>query len=401
MSAPAFDREWRLADLLDAAALARLAPALARLLGHDLAILDAAGGVLWGALLGEMRREALVLELEPIGFLASAGASPERLRTARDLLLGVLRAEVRFKMASALHLEAVVEDFASLKREHARLLESEARYRKLSEELEARVQHQVAQLEERQQMLYQAEKLASVGQLAAGMAHEINNPLGFIGSNLATFKTYLERFAALQKSLPSDSLAWRELDLDFILADAADLLAESASGIERIARIVSDLKSFSNVDRATEEFADLNDNLQHVASVMRSQLPAGVALTLALAPVPRLVCLPGHLNQLFFNIVRNAVQAIQDAGRSGEVRVSSGVVEGGVEIRVVDNGVGMSAEQREHAFEPFYTTRQIGAGAGLGLSTARNIVLAHSGRIELCSTPGAGTTVTVFFPITS
>jgi len=399
MSEAGFDREWRLAELLDAAALARLGPALAGLLGADPALLDATGELLWGVPPGEMRRVPLTLELEPIGFLACANAAPERLLAARDLLLGVLRAEVRFKMASVLHLEAVAEDFASLKREHARLLESEARYRKLSEELEARVEHQVAQLEERQQMLYQAEKLASVGQLAAGMAHEINNPLGFIGSNLSTFKTYLERFAALQKSLPSDSTAWRELDLDFILEDAADLLADSARGIERIARIVSDLKSFSNVDRATEEFADLNESLQHVASVMRSQLPAGVALTLALTPLPRLVCLPGHLNQLFFNIVRNAVQAIQDAGRSGEVWVSSGVVAGGIEIRVVDNGQGMSAEQREHAFEPFYTTRQVGAGAGLGLSTARNIVLAHSGRIELSSTPGLGTTVTVFFPL--
>ena len=397
MSEISFDREWRLEELLDTAMLARLGPVLTELLG-DVPVLDAAGHVLWGVLSGEARREPLVLELEPLGFLASATASQPALHGCRELLVALLRAQVRFKMASTLHLEAVAEDFESLKREHARLQESEARYKKLSEELEARVKAQVVELQDRQQLLYQAEKLASVGQLAAGMAHEINNPLGFIGSNLSTFKAYLGKFAELRErqSLPAE--AWRELDLDFILEDGFDLLAESARGIDRIAGIVADLKSFSNVDRANEEFADLNTCLQHVVGVMNSQLPAGVGIELALAELPKVVCLPGHINQLFFNILRNGVQAVQDAGRPGAVRVSSAAVADGVEIRIADDGMGMTSDQLEHAFEPFFTTRQVGAGAGLGLATARNIVLAHSGRIDLASTPGVGTTVTLFFP---
>lgn len=399
MNDKSFDREWRLDELLEPAVLARLGPVLAGLLG-DVAVLDAAGRLLWGKLAGEARREPLILELEALGYLASASAAPPLLQGCRDLLVALLRAQVRFKMASTLHLEAVAEDFESLKREHARLLESEARYRKLAEELETRVKAQVVELQERQQMLYQAEKLASVGQLAAGMAHEINNPLGYIGSNLATFKLYLGKLAELKERLPEAETAWRQLDLDFILEDAVDLLAESAQGIERIARIVADLKSFSNVDRATEEYADLNDCLRHVASVMNSQLPPGLAITLELAELPKLVCLPGHINQLFFNIVRNAVQAVEDAGRPGEVRVSSRRVDDGIEIRIVDNGLGMTVDQQEHAFEPFFTTRPVGSGAGLGLATAHNIVLAHSGRIELASTPGVGTTVCLFFPVT-
>ncbi|MGE5471277.1 MAG: sensor histidine kinase [Bacteroidota bacterium] len=394
----AFDREWRLDELLEAPLLQRVGPALAELLGGEAAILDAAGRACWGGVADGARREPLILELEAVGYLASTTASPAALHGGRDMLLAVLRAQVRFKMASTLHLEAVAEDFESLKREHARLLDSESRYRKLSGELEIRVRQQVAELEERQQMLYQAEKLASVGQLAAGMAHEINNPLGFIGSNLSTFKGYLETFAALKARLGEAEVAWRELDLDFILEDGVDLLADSAKGIERIARIVADLKSFSNVDRASEEYADLNDSLQHVANVMTSQLPAGIRIELELGELPRVICLPGHVNQLFFNIVRNAVQAIEDAGRPGIVRVSSGAVANGVEIRIADDGVGMTAEQRERVFEPFFTTRAVGAGAGLGLSTARNIVLAHSGRIDLASTPGVGTIVTLFFP---
>lgn len=412
-----FDHEWHLGELLDAAALARIGPALSDLLGGDLAILDHDGRLLWGLLAPAAQQEALILELEPVGFIASVALSPPALKGGGRLLTALLRAESRFKMASTLHLQAVAEDFESLKREHARLMESEARYRKLSEELEGRVKAQVAELEERQQMLYEAEKLASVGQLAAGMAHEINNPLGFVRSNLTTFKSYLAKFAQLKEALAKGEMvkgnvakseiaknempwaaAWDKLDLDFILEDGVDLLADSAKGVDRIARIVSDLKSFSNVDRATEEFTDINTCLHHAASVVEGQLPPGIGLTLELLPLPSLICLPGHLNQLFFSLLHNAVQAIQDAGRPGQVRIRSSADDAGITVCIHDDGVGMTSEQLDKAFQPFFTTRAVGAGAGLGLSTARNIVQAHSGRIELESAPDVGTTVTLFFP---
>ena len=403
MSDFGFDHEWHLGELLDGAALARLGSALSELLAGDLAILDYDETLLWGVLAPAARRQPLVLELEPIGFIACAAASAAALVGAGQLFTALLRAESRFKMASTLHLEAVAEDFESLKRSHARLLESETRYRKLSEELEARVKAQVAELEERQQMLYEAEKLASVGQLAAGMAHEINNPLGFVRSNLNTFKDYLAKFTQLKTRLAEGDAGWEsvwdQLDLDFTLEDGVDLLGESTKGIDRIARIVSDLKSFSNVDRATEEFTDINTCLRHAASVLESQLPPGISLKLDLLPLPSLICLPGHLNQLFFSLLRNGVQAIQDAGRPGVVRISSAADDAGVTLQIHDDGVGMNPDQLDRAFQPFFTTRAVGAGAGLGLSTARNIVLAHSGRIELASAPDVGTTVTVFFPI--
>jgi two-component system NtrC family sensor kinase len=407
MSDFGFDHEWHLGELLDSAALARLGLALSELLAGDLAILDYDETLLWGVLAPAARRQPLVLELEPIGFIASAAASgaasAAALVGAGQLFTALLRAESRFKMASTLHLEAVAEDFESLKRSHARLLESETRYRKLSEELEARVKAQVAELEERQQMLYEAEKLASVGQLAAGMAHEINNPLGFVRSNLNTFKDYLAKFTQLKTRLAEGGAGWEsvwdQLDLDFTLEDGVDLLGESTKGIDRIARIVSDLKSFSNVDRATEEFTDINTCLRHAASVLESQLPPGISLKLDLLPLPSLICLPGHLNQLFFSLLRNGVQAIQDAGRPGVVRISSAADDAGVTVQIHDDGIGMNPDQLDRAFQPFFTTRAVGAGAGLGLSTARNIVLAHSGRIELASTPDVGTTVTIFFPI--
>ena len=396
-----FDREWRLDELLDAASHEKIGPALTELLGGDFAMTDGAGSAFWGRPSPEARREPLVLELEPVGYLLSSTASPAALTAARNLMLTLLRAQIRFKMASTLHLESVAEDFESLKREHARLSESEARYKTLSAELDARVKKQLGQLEERQQMLYEAEKLASVGQLAAGMAHEINNPLGFVRSNLSTFEKYLGKFAEMKSSPGSAAASWQALDLDFMLEDGIDLLHDSAKGMERIARIVADLKAFSNVDRSSEEYADLNSCLHEALSMIETQMPAGINIRFDLLPLPSIVCLPGHINQLFFNVIRNAVLAIKDTGRPGEVKISSEADDEGIHIRVHDTGIGMSPEQLEHAFEPFYTTRQVGSGVGLGLATARNVVQAHSGRISLDSKPDVGTTVTLFFPTPS
>jgi signal transduction histidine kinase len=395
-----FDRDWQLAELLDERQLAQAGSALGELLGRELAICDAAGHILWGMLPPAARRLPLIIELEPLGWLA-ADAPETALRGAAALLTQILRMQVRFKMASHLHVQAMSEDFETLRLEHARLLESETRYKTLAEQLEKRVKVQVAQLEERQQMLYEAEKLASVGQLAAGVAHEVNNPLGFVRSNLNTFASYLQRIAQLKEQLAAGPAAWTALDLDFVIEDSQDLLQESIKGIDRIARIVAELKSFSNVDRASEEFTDINECLRHVASVIEGQLAPGVNLRLELLPLPPLVCLPGHLNQMFLNLLRNAAQAIADAGRPGTIVIASEADDEGIRIRIHDDGIGMSQEQLDRAFEPFYTTRPIGAGAGLGLSSARNIILAHSGRIELASKPDAGTTVSIFLPVAS
>ncbi|MBL8428863.1 MAG: HAMP domain-containing histidine kinase [Dechloromonas sp.] len=396
-----FDREWQLGELLDTSSHEKIGPALSELLGGDFAITDDAGKTFWGQPSPDARREALILELEPIGYLLSRSAPASALMAARNLMLVLLRAQIRFKMASTLHLESVAEDFESLKREHARLSESETRYKTLSTELDARVKKQVGELEERQQMLYEAEKLASVGQLAAGMAHEINNPLGFVRSNLSTFEKYVGKFAEMKNAQGAAAASWQALDLDFILEDSIDLLHDSAKGMERIARIVADLKAFSNVDRASEEYADLNNCLHEAVSMVQTQLPAGINFRFDLLPLPSIVCLPGHINQLFFNVIRNAILAIKDAGRPGEVKISSEADDEGILVRIHDTGVGMTKEQLEHAFEPFYTTRPVGGGVGLGLATARNVIQAHSGRISLDSQPDVGTTVTMYFPTPS
>jgi signal transduction histidine kinase len=393
----AFDREPTLDELLPGPLLERMGNCLAGLLGSDLAIVDVADRIVWGRLATDAVRMPLTVELDPLGHLAAAVA-PKRLQAAATLLLEVLLSRRRYLMASRLHVESVAADYAELLEKHAALQASEARYKDLSAELEERVEAQVRLLEERQRQLYQAENLASLGRLAAGIAHEINNPIGFARSNVATFGSYLQRFAQLKARLADANAAWRELDLDFVLEDGSALVEETLGGIDRVARIVGDLKGFSNVDRPAEEVVDLNDNLRQVIAVLQGQLPAGVSLTTNYGALPRLLCLPGHLNQVFVNIIRNAIQAVADSGRPGTVSVATAAAGPAIEVTIHDSGIGMSPDQLEHAFDPFFTTRAVGQGTGLGLTVARDIVQAHDGRIQIASRPGDGTTVAVILP---
>ncbi|HTY02325.1 MAG TPA: ATP-binding protein [Rhodocyclaceae bacterium] len=392
-----FDREFSLGELLPTDLLDAVGPALAGLVDAGLAVLTSAGGSYWGDAPAAARREPLTVELEPAGYLAST-AVPERLRAAAAVLRQLMAARVRYLMACDLHTDVVTSDYQTLLERNRALAASETRYKNLAEELEQRVAAQVELLDERQRQIYQAEKLASVGQLAAGVAHEINNPIGFVRSNVATFGTYLERLARLKQRLGDAAVAWRELDLDFVLEDGAELVRDTLAGIDRVARIVRDLKGYSNIDRPDEEMADLNQSLNEACDMVATRLSPGVAIARDLGVLPRLLCLPGHLKQVFFGVIQNGMQAVSDAHQPGTVTVTSRAVSGGIEVAIADTGVGMTTEQLARAFEPFYTTRPVGSGTGLGLTVARDIVQAHGGRMAIDSRPGAGTNVTIFLP---
>ncbi|MBU1236251.1 MAG: two-component sensor histidine kinase [Gammaproteobacteria bacterium] len=367
-----FGRKSSLRRLLPTAVLDDIGPALVRLLDAELAVLTKDGNPYWGDVPADAGREALVLESEPVGYLASS-AAPERLR------------------AAAVVLQLLLERDQALDR-------SETRYKELAEEFDQRVATEVQVIDERQRQIYQAEKLASVGQLAAGVAHEINNPIGFVRSNIATFGAYLTRLAQLKQRLGEAPVAWRELDLDMVLEDGTELVDDSLSGIDRVARIVRDLKGFSNVDRPEEEVVDLNVSINEACDVVAGQSRSDIAIVRSLGELPRLLCLPGHLKQVFFGIIKNGVQAVSDTGRPGTVTITSRAVSDGIEVIVADTGVGMTQDQQARAFEPFFTTREVGHGTGLGLTVARDIVQAHGGGIAIDSRPGAGTTVTVSLP---
>ncbi|MDD5330692.1 MAG: ATP-binding protein [Sulfuricella sp.] len=398
----AFDREYDLAELLGGAPLGRLAPIFSALLG-EYRLVSAGGQRLLGRAepFAEPRRAAVRHDLEPLGFLESEQADEARLAAAAEMVGLLLHLSARYHMAAELHIETVREDYAALQRKHAALQESEARYKALSEKLEERVKEQVGTIEAAQRQLYQAEKLASIGQLAAGVAHEINNPIGFIRSNLSTARQYLSKLEPLAVPVKAGDMArcravWEQGDLDFALEDFASLLRESLDGADRVTRIVADLKGFSNVDKAEEEVVDLNDNIRFAANVVAGQIKGKAELVLELGALPRILCLPGHLNQVLLNLLINAAQAIQDKGR---ITMQSEAAGGEIRIRVSDTGCGIPAGNLERIFEPFFTTREVGSGTGLGLTVSRDIVQAHGGRIEVESEEGTGTTFTVILPV--
>lgn len=391
-----FDGELALDDLLRAAELAAINDAVRALLGAQAHVVNARAAPTPGA-----PRVALSVELEPVAYIET-DADPEWTRAVASLVQRMLRAQARYLMASRLHQEAVHSDYEALQQKHADLQASEARYRALAETLEQRVREQVKTIEQSQQQLYQAEKMASVGQLAAGVAHEINTPIGFVKSNLNTARGYIEDFttvaALLKNGAGTDALhaAWRERNLDFALEDFAQLLRESIDGISRVARIVADLKNFSNIDGVEETTADVNALLRTVCNVAAAQVAPRADVALDLGELPPMRCRPGHLNQVFLNLLLNAAQAMERRGAITLQTRREGVQ---IVVRVTDTGSGIPPEILTRVFDPFYTTRDVGQGTGLGLTVSRDIVRAHGGRIEVQSEIGKGSTFSVFLPI--
>jgi len=397
-----FDREFSVRDLLTTKKLGALESAVHALLGPSARLVDATGHHVFGSReAGERQRAALRIELEPVAYLEAVG-SEEQLRAAAVLLEQLLRSAVRYRMASALHLEAVHADYEQLQHKHEALKESESRYKSLAENLERRVQEQVKTLESAQRQLYQSEKLASVGQLAAGVAHEINNPTGFIMSNLGTAQLYVQRISDFGQQLHTESdiqslvAAWQENKIDTVLEDFFSLLQESLDGANRVARIVADLKTFSNVDRGAEELVDLNHVIQTVCNVAGTQFRPQAEIVLELGTLPMTRCCPGHLGQAIMNMLRNAVQAM--SSRPGKIVISTGTDGDKIIVRVSDEGAGIPESQLSRIFEPFFTTREVGQGTGLGLTVSRDIVQAHGGHITVESRLNAGTAFTLHLP---
>lgn len=389
----AFDHDWTLAELLPAGERARLLDMLAPLVGAPLELVDG------DAPPAEPGRHAVAVavDIEALGWLLGPPEHAAALAGAAGLLRQILLARQRYHMASALHVQSVQADFDALREKHRALEKSEARYRELAAQLEARVAEQVGVIETRQRQLYQAERLAGIAQLAAGMAHEINNPIGFVRSNLNSARGYLRQLGeALQAAEGGDAQALKKIDAEFLLADFADLLKDSIDGVDRVAAIVRDLKGFSNVDRDEQAVIDLRASLDELCRLLASRLPRDAQLTRQGEAARQFPCRPGHLQQALFNILDNAIKAI---GPGGRIVLRCSLEAGSQRIEVIDDGCGIAAADLPRVFDPFFTTRAVGAGIGLGLTLARDVILAQGGRIELHSQPGAGTRVDVRLPL--
>jgi two-component system NtrC family sensor kinase len=271
-----------------------------------------------------------------------------------------------------------------------------------------------AELKESESKLIQQEKMASIGQLAAGVAHEINNPMGFVISNLNSLGKYtakLHEYLLLQgeviQRLSSDgegdckhllsSLEQKRsaLKIDHILEDGPNLIKQSQNGAQRVKQIVLDLKDFSHIDEEKYTLSDINKILDSTINIVWNELKYKANLVRHYGAIPSIRCNPGQLSQVFVNILVNAVQAIE---KSGEIVITTCHDGHSVTISIRDTGCGIAKEDRKKIFEPFFTTKPVGKGTGLGLSIAYSIVKKHGGNIYAESDPAQGTTFYVEFP---
>jgi two-component system NtrC family sensor kinase len=270
-------------------------------------------------------------------------------------------------------------------------------------------------LEQRQAQLIQAEKLASLGQLAAGIAHEINNPVSYVTSNLQTLGEDISRLTLLlrlerelmegrdgeDRTLSAEELTrlreqWGQADAENLLTELPEIIQESLTGTQRITEIVQSLRSFSHGDAGTPQTVDLNAELESTLRMVRNELKYKCEVVRDLEPLPPISCYPTQIAQVFTNLLVNAAHAIE---HQGEIRIRTRHQGGEAAVSISDTGKGMTPETLSRLFTPFFTTKPRGQGTGLGLSISRDIIQRHGGRIEAESTPGQGSTFTVYLPI--
>jgi two-component system, NtrC family, sensor kinase len=282
------------------------------------------------------------------------------------------------------------------------------------------LQHEKRSLEETietlqrtQSQLFQAEKLASIGKLAAGIAHEINNPVGFISSNLNSLGHYIKDIKSLlsaydgllQRSESYSGLAGTaaeigriraEKDIDYVLSDINTLIEESIEGTDRVRQIVADLRDFSHVNDPEVVDQDINDLLNKTINVAWNELKYKAEIVREYAAIPAVRCYGGKLAQAFLNMLVNAAHAITNHGK---ITIRTGTQDDYVWVEIEDSGCGITPENLNRIFDPFFTTKDVGKGTGLGLHLAYTTVQAHGGRINVKSALNVGTTFRVELPI--
>ncbi len=281
----------------------------------------------------------------------------------------------------------------------------------------------LSEIKELQRQVLQQEKMASIGQLAAGIAHEINNPVGFIHANLAQMREYLDDLSEyldavgdLQRAIPPgaapeiqqaasalEETAGR-IEVDYLRKDFASALRESLEGSERIRHIVSDLRDFSHQGGLATTLADVNQCVDSTANIVWTMMKHSVELKKDYQVLPELRCHPMQLKQVFMNLLVNAYQAIEESieegsDEGGVIEISTRHRGGGIEVAIRDTGAGIAEENLPRIFDPFFTTKEVGAGTGLGLSTSYGIVKKHGGEMTATSEPGGGARFEIFLPL--
>ncbi|MCG2582318.1 MAG: ATP-binding protein [Marinobacter sp.] len=256
-------------------------------------------------------------------------------------------------------------------------------------------------LEQANRQLLQSEKMAAIGQLAAGVAHEINNPVGYVYSNLQSLESYLSDLFRLTDAVDSavsidDLRAIKQnIDYDFLRDDLKDLLAESREGIERVKTIISAMKDFSHIEEEEFKPADLHRGIETTLNLVNNELKYKAEVIKEFTDIPEVECIISQINQVVMNLLINAAHAIDDFGR---ITIRTCQQQNNVLIEVEDTGKGITQDNLNRIFEPFFTTKPIGKGTGLGLSLSFNIIEKHNGHIDVSSVPGEGTRFRITLP---
>jgi two-component system NtrC family sensor kinase len=271
-------------------------------------------------------------------------------------------------------------------------------------------------LKQTQTQLVESEKMASLGQLTAGIAHEINNPINFVTSNINPLKRDIEQVLEAMIVIENVGLSdvsnaeklkqikeyKEELDFDYLISEIKHLISGINEGATRTAEIVKGLRFFSRLDEDDIKKADINEGLKSTLVIANNLLSSNIKINTEFGDLPDVECYPGKLNQAFLNIISNAAHAVQKRygnNAGGELTIITDHDDKDVFIRIKDNGTGMDANTLKKLFEPFFTTKDVGEGTGLGMSIAYNIIKKHSGTINVSSLPGEGTEFTLQIPI--
>jgi hypothetical protein len=264
-------------------------------------------------------------------------------------------------------------------------------------------------LKETQSQLVDAEKMASLGQLTAGIAHEINNPINFVSANLRPLKMDIADLLDLinkyeemtldgyEQKIKEINAFKKQIDLDYVKHEISTLLSGIEDGAKRTTEIVSGLKNFSRLDESDLKLANINEGIESTLILLKSAIPKEVEVITQLGEIPVIECLPGKLNQVFMNLLSNAIYAMQKNTLIDKHKliISTYFTGEKVCVSISDTGVGMSPEVKAKIFEPFFTTKDVGEGTGLGMSIVFKIVESHKAKMEIDTEVGNGTTVTL------
>lgn len=265
-------------------------------------------------------------------------------------------------------------------------------------------------LKDQKNQILQQEKLAAIGQLSAGVAHEINNPAGFVKCNLQTLKRYSTNLTGMfeeidgffgelqineqhQKQLAEIKERWR---LDYILEEIIDIVDDSTEGLYRIETIVKSLKTFARPDKEGNELFSVNECIETTLKLLSNEVKYKATVTMSLADIPKALGKPGAMSQVFLNLIVNAADATT---KHGAIHISTDLDDENIRIKVKDNGSGIPQKLLTKIFNPFFSTKDVGHGTGLGLSISHNIVKEHGGRIAIDTQEGVGTEFTIYLPI--